>query len=227
MKRQVSVIFMIAGVLFTVCLIVSNIVESKLISVFGITATAGLIIFPISYILNDVIAEVWGYKKARLIIWMGFLMNFLTVSVFKVSILLPASPFFTNQAAFETILGNTERIVIASFLAFLCGSFVNAYVMSRMKIATKGKGFSVRAVVSTIFGESCDSIVFFTIAFVTVLPASELITLILTQTAMKTGYEIIALPVTNRVVKWVKKVDQTDTFDHNISYNPLKIGQIE
>lgn len=225
MKKQVSVLFMIAGVLFTVCLIVSNIVESKLISVFGVTATAGLIIFPVSYILNDVIAEVWGYKKARLIIWLGFVMNFLTVLIFKASILLPASEHFTNQAAFESVLGSTGRIVIASFLAFLVGSFVNAYVMSRMKVMTKGKGFSIRAVVSTIFGESCDSIVFFSIAFY-MLDLNTIVTLILTQTAMKTGYEIIALPLTTRIVKWVKRVDQTDVYDEKISYNPLNIGQL-
>jgi uncharacterized integral membrane protein (TIGR00697 family) len=227
MNKQISVIFMVTGILFTVCLIVANIVESKLINVFGVTATAGLIIFPVSYILNDVIAEVWGYRKARLIIWIGFAMNFLAVTIFKISIVLPASPFFTNQHAFETILGNTERIAIASFIAFLCGSFLNAYIMSRMKMATQGRGFSVRAVVSTIFGESFDSIVFFTIAFYGVLPNKELLILIGTQTAMKTGYEIVALPITTAVVKWVKKVEQLDVYDENISYNPLNISQIE
>lgn len=227
MNKQVSVIFMVTGILFTVCLIVANIVESKLINVFGVTATAGLLIFPISYILNDVIAEVWGYRKARLIIWIGFAMNFLAVTVFKISIWMPASPFFQNQTAFETILGNTQRIAIASFIAFLCGSFLNAFIMSKMKIATQGRGFSVRAVVSTLFGESCDSLVFFTIAFYGVLPNSELLVLIGTQTAMKTGYEILALPITNAVVKWVKKVEDKDVYDENISYNPLKIGQLE
>lgn len=227
MNKKVSVIFMLTGILFTVCLIVANIVESKLINVFGVTATAGLIIFPVSYILNDVIAEVWGYRKARLIIWIGFAMNFLAVTVFKLSIAMPASQFFTNQQAFESILGNTQRIAIASFLAFLCGSFLNAFIMSRMKIATQGRGFSVRAVVSTLFGESFDSLVFFTIAFYGVLPNSELLFMIGTQTAMKTGYEIIALPLTNAVVKWVKRVENEDVYDNNISYNPLNIGQIE
>ncbi|MDD2796980.1 MAG: queuosine precursor transporter [Bacteroidales bacterium] len=226
MNKQVSVIFMVTGILFTVCLIVANIVESKLINVFGVTATAGLIIFPVSYILNDVIAEVWGYQKARLIIWIGFAMNFLAVTVFNISIILPASPFFENQHAFQTILGNTQRIATASFIAFLCGSFLNAFIMSRMKMATQGRGFSVRAVVSTLFGESLDSLVFFTIAFYGVLPNSELLILIGTQTAMKTGYEVIALPITNVVVKWVKKVENTDVYDQNISYNPLKIGEI-
>lgn len=226
MRKQVSVIFMVSGILFAVCLIVANIVESKLVNIFGINATAGLLIFPISYILNDVIAEVWGFRKARLIIWIGFLMNFLAVAVFRMSIAIPASHFFENQEAFATILGSTQRITFASFIAFLCGSFLNAYVMSKMKLANKGLGFSTRAVASTLLGEGCDSLIFFTIAFYGTLPHLELLLLIGTQTAMKTAYEIIALPITNVLVKWVKKIENTDTLDLNISYNPLKIGEL-
>lgn len=226
MKKQVSVAFMVAGMLFTVCLIISNIVEQKLIQIGPIEATAGLIIFPVSYIVNDLIAEVWGYRKVRLIIWNGFLMNFLAVLIFKLSIWAPGSENFTNQKEFAMILGNTQRIVIASFIAFLFGAFLNAYVMSKMKILQKGRGFSIRAIVSTLAGEGVDSIVFFTIAFSGMLPAKGIIMLILTQTAMKTGYEIIALPITNKLVKWVKKHEQTDVFDDGISYNPLKIKDI-
>ncbi|MFA5045358.1 MAG: queuosine precursor transporter [Paludibacter sp.] len=226
MKRQVSVAFMVFGLLFTVCLIISNIVEQKLISIGGIEATAGLLIFPVSYIINDVIAEVWGYRKARLIIWNGFLMNFLAVIIFRLSIWAPGSVNFHHQAAFELVLGNTERIVGASFAAFLLGSFLNAFVMSKMKVLQHGRGFSIRAVVSTIVGEGADSLVFFTLAFSGIIPTAALITLIFTQTAMKTGYEVIALPLTNYVVKWVKKHEDTDVYDKNISYNPLKINDI-
>jgi hypothetical protein len=228
MKKQVSVAFMVCGLLFTVCLIISNIVEQKLISIGGIEATAGLLIFPVSYIINDLIAEVWGYRKARLIIWYGFLMNFLAVLIFRLSIWVPGSANFTpeHQSAFNMVLGNTERIVIASFIAFLFGSFLNAYVMSKMKVMQRGRGFSIRAVVSTIVGEGADSIVFFSIAFSGIIPTTDLITLIFTQTAMKTGYEIIVLPLTNYLVKWVKKHEQTDVYDTDISYNPLKIKDI-
>lgn len=225
-KRQVSVTFMVAGLLFTVCLIVANIVEQKLIRIGPIEATAGLLIFPVSYIVNDLIAEVWGYRKARLIIWYGFLMNFLTILIFKLSIWVPGSENFTHQSAFELVLGNTVRITIASFIAFLFGSFLNAYVMSRMKILQKGRSFSIRAIVSTLVGEGADSVVFFLIAFSGIIPTNDLFVLILTQTAMKTGYEIIALPLTNYLVKRVKLKEQTDVFDNNISYNPLKIKEI-
>ena len=212
--------------LFTVCLIVSNIVEQKLILIGPYEATAGLLLFPITYIVNDLIAEVWGYRKVRLIIWNGFLMNFLAVLVFKLSIWVPGSENFTNQTAFASVLGNTERMVIASFIAFLFGAFLNAFVMSKMKILQKGRGFSIRAIVSTIVGEGADSLVFFFIAFSGVIPFDDLIMLILTQTAMKTGYEIIALPITNYLVKWVKKREGIDVYDTGVSYNPLKISDL-
>jgi uncharacterized integral membrane protein (TIGR00697 family) len=226
MKKQVSVTFMVLGMLFTVCLIVSNIVEQKLIQIGPIEATAGLLLFPVTYIVNDLIAEVWGYRKVRLIIWNGFLMNFLAVLIFRLSIWVPGSVNFSNQAAFELILGNTQRIVMASFIAFLFGAFLNAYVMSKMKIMQHGRGFSIRAIVSTLVGEGADSIVFFIIAFSGVIPFNDLWMLILTQTAMKTGYEIIALPITNVLVKWVKKKEQVDVYDNDISYNPLNIKEI-
>ena len=226
MKKQVSVAFMACGLLFTTCLIVANIVEQKLISIGPIEATAGLLIFPVSYIINDIIAEVWGYRKARLIIWYGFLMNFLTVIIFRLSIVVPGSENFSHQEAFQLVLGNTERISLASFVAFLIGSFLNAMVMSKMKLFQKGRNFSLRAVVSTLVGEGADSLVFFTIAFAGVIPNKDLMTLILTQTAMKTGYEILVLPLTNVIVKWVKRKEQEDVFDEGISYNPLKINEL-
>jgi len=226
MNKQVSVTFMIFGMLFTVCLIVANIVGQKLITVAGIDVTAGLLIFPVTYIINDLIAEVWGYRKMRLIIWTGFLMNFFVVLIFRISIWAPASRHFMNQQAFELILRNTERITVASFIAFLFGSFLNAYVMSKMKILQHGRHFSVRAVASTIVGEGADSLVFFTIAFSGILTRHQLLFLILTQTALKTAYEIIALPLTNYIVKRVKKIENTNVFDNSISYNPFKMKDI-
>lgn len=226
MKKQVSVAFMVCGLLFTVCLIVANLVEQKLIQIGPIEATAGLLIFPVSYIVNDIIAEVWGYKKARLIIWCGFLMNFLAVGIFQLSILVPGSANFSHQAEFQLVFGNTLRLVLASFVAFLCGSFLNAFVMSKMKILQKGRGFSLRAVLSTLVGEGADSLVFFSLAFYGVIPTNDLVMLILTQAGMKTGYEIIILPLTNLVVKKVKKIEGEEVFDKQVSYNPFRVGEI-
>ena len=228
MKKTVSAVYMTFGLLFTCCLLVSNIIEQKLINIGPIEATAALLIFPISYIVNDIIAEVWGYRKARLIIWYGFLMNFLAVAIFQLAIIVPASENFGHQEAFKTVLGTaTMRITCASFIAFLCGSFLNAFVMSKMKIMQRGRGFSIRAVVSTIAGEGVDSLIFFTLAFYGIIPTKSLITLIFTQMTMKTIYEIIALPFTNMIVKWIKKREQTDVYDNDVNYNPLKIGDIQ
>lgn len=223
MKKQVSLTFMVAGLLFTVCLIIANIIAQKTITVFGLSATAGILVFPVSYIVNDLIAEVWGYRKARLIIWYGFLLNFFVVIIFRLSIWLPGNDYFTQQEAFETILGASARITAASFAAFLVGSFVNAYVMSRMKIAQKGKGFSIRAVVSTFAGEGVDSLIFFVIAFAGLMPWSILMQLTLHVAIIKTAYEIIVLPLTVFLVKRIKRIEGVDVFDEGESYNPFSL----
>lgn len=225
-KNKVSVPFMILGIVFCVCLVVSNILETKLIQMGPITATAGLIVFPLSYIINDCIAEVWGFRKARLIIWSGFAMNFLAVFFIQVAIHLPEASFWEHQEAFATIFGATPRIAVASLLAFLVGSFLNAYVMSRMKVMTKGKYFSLRAVVSTLIGESADSLVFFPIAFAGIVPTDELFMLIVTQAILKSAYEFLILPITVKVVNYVKRIDHSDVYDTDISYNILKVKEV-
>lgn len=226
MQKTVTIPFMLLGVLFNVCLIASNLLETKVIQVGGITATAGLIVFPVSYIINDCIAEVWGFKKARLIIWSGFAMNFLVVAFAQLAIMLPAAPFWEGEAGFNFVFGMAPRIVMASLCAFLVGSFLNAYVMSRMKIASRGRHFSVRAMVSTLVGESADSILFFPIAFGGMIRAEELLVMIFTQAVLKSLYELLVLPLTVKVVRVIKKIEQTDVYDTGISYNILKIKDI-
>ena len=226
MNRSFSLPFLIMGVVFCVCLICSNLLEVKMISLGGITATAGLIVFPISYIINDCIAEVWGYRKARLIIWLGFLMNLMAIIFIQIAIILPSALFWDGQKSFETVFSSTPRILLASFIAFLVGSFLNAYVMSKMKLASGGKNFSLRAITSTLVGESADSMIFFPVAFGGLMPAGELIKMMVIQAVLKTLYEIIILPVTIRVVNYIKKVDGSDVFDEHISYNVLKIKEL-
>lgn len=226
MQKTVTVPFMLLGILFNVCLIAANLLETKVIQIGNITATAGLIVFPISYIINDCIAEVWGFKKARLIIWSGFAMNFLVVAFGQLAVSLPAAPFWNGEEGFNFVFGLAPRIAAASLVAFLAGSFLNAYVMSRMKVASNGKNFSARAILSTVAGESTDSLIFFPIAFIGLIPAKELLILIGTQAVLKTVYEIIILPVTIQVVKYIKKVDGNDVYDTNIRYNILKVKDI-
>ncbi len=226
MNSKVSVPFMLLGILFNVCLIAANLLETKVIQVFGITVTAGLIVFPISYIINDCIAEVWGFKKARLIIWSGFVMNFFVVALGQVAVALPAAPFWEGEESFNFVFGMAPRIVVASLSAFLVGSFLNAYVMSKMKIASKGKNFSARAIWSTVVGETGDSIIFFPIAFAGIIPWNELILMMGVQIVLKSLYDVLVLPVTIRVVKYIKKVDGSDVYDENISYNILKVKEV-
>ncbi|MEG0796223.1 MAG: queuosine precursor transporter [Odoribacter sp.] len=223
MQKTVTLSFMLLGILFNVCLVASNLLETKVIQIGPITATAGLIVFPISYILNDCIAEIWGFKKARLIIWSGFAMNFLTIGFARLAIALPAASFWQGEESFNFVFGLAPRIAIASLFAFLVGSFLNAYIMSKMKIAYNGKKFSLRAIVSTLVGESADSLLFFPIAFGGLIPINELLIMIATQAFLKSLYEVIILPITIRVVRYIKKMDKTDVYDHSISYNIIKI----
>jgi len=226
MKKTVSVLFTFAGILFAICLLISNILATKIILIGSWAAPAGVLIFPIAYIINDVIVEVWGYQKARLIIWTGFAVNIMAVLFFTLALVVPAAPFWQNQEAFATILGSTPRIIAASLLAYLTGSFLNAFVMSKVKILMKGKDFSVRAILSTLVGEAADSFIFIIIAFAGNLLFSILIGMIFTQATIKTIYEIVILPFTILVVNWVKKVEGVDTFDKSVSYNPFSINQI-
>jgi uncharacterized integral membrane protein (TIGR00697 family) len=225
-KKNVSIPFMFMGILFNVCLIVSNLLAVKVIQIGPISATAALIVFPVAYIINDCIVEIWGYQKARLIIWTGFAMNFLAIGFTQLAILLPAAPFWDGDEAFTFVYGLGPRIVMASFGAFLVGSFINAYIMSRMKVASGGKNFSLRAIISTLAGESADSIIFFPIALGGILGWNELLLVAVTEAVFKSLYVVIILPVTIKVVKWVKKIDQSDVYDSNISFNPFKINEM-
>ena len=226
MKEKVSVPFMLLGILFNVCLIAANLLETKVIQVGSITVTAGLLVFPISYIINDCIAEVWGFKKARLIIWSGFAMNFFVVALGLIAVALPAAPFWEGEQHFDFVFGMAPRIVVASLLAFLVGSFLNAYVMSKMKVASGGRNFSARAIWSTVVGETADSLIFFPIAFGGLIAWPELRVMMGTQIVLKSLYEVIILPITIRVVKAVKRIDGSDVYDTDISYNVLKVKDI-
>ena len=226
MKQKVSVYFMLLGILFNVCLITSNLLGTKVINLFGYGVTGGLLVFPISYIINDCVSEVWGYKKARLIIWTGFLSNFFVVLLGLIAVVIPPAPYWEGAEHFNFVFGFAPRIAIASLLAFVVGSFLNAYVMSRMKLRDKEKRFSLRAIVSTLVGETSDSIIFFPIAFGGVLTGSQLLQMMLLQIVLKTVYEIIILPVTIRVVKKIKSLEGTDVYDENISYNIWKVKEL-
>ncbi len=224
--KTVSVLFMMFSILFCVCLITANVLETKQISFGWVNITGGLLVFPVSYIINDCVCEVWGYRKARLLIWVGFAMNLLFVLFGALADAIPGAPYWDNEQGFHAVFGLAPRICAASFIAFLVGSFINVYVMSRMKIMDGGRRFSLRAIASTIFGESADSIIFFPLALSGVVPTSEMPKLIISQVILKTLYEIVVLPITVRVVKKAKRYEGEDVYDNGISYNVLRIFNI-
>ncbi len=209
---------LVMTVLFCSSLIVANIVEIKTVDIGFITITAGLLVFPVTYLINDCVVEVYGFRMARMVIWLGFAMNLFVTIILQIAIWLPGSPDWTAQQAMQTIYGTVPRILAASFLAFVCGSFVNARVMSRMKIWSDGHNFSLRAIISTVLGEGCDSVIFFPLAFAGTLPWSVIVSLIVSQTFLKTFYEILILPLTVRTVRWLKRLEGLDTFDHGVRY---------
>lgn len=216
--------FVACTALFVTSLLTANTTAAKLISVGGVTLTAGIVIFPISYILGDVLTEVWGYAAARRVIWLGFACNALMVAAVWAGGALPPAPFWTGQAAYQEILGQTPRILAASFVAYLAGEFANSYVLARLKIATAGRWLWVRTIGSTIVGEGLDSALFVTLAFGGTVPSSALAGVVLGQWWVKTAYEAAATPLTYAVVGWLKSREQVDTFDYDTDFNPLHLS---
>jgi uncharacterized integral membrane protein (TIGR00697 family) len=195
------------------------------VPIFGtVTFLAGVLFFPISYIFGDILTEVYGYGRDRRVVWAGFAaLAFASVMAAVVVHLPPSATSFANQAAVEAIFGNTPRIVVASISAFLCGTFVNSYVLAKMKIWTQGRWLWTRIVGSTVCGELVDSVIFYFIAFYGRMPQSQLIGLMFTQYALKSGWEIIAAPVTYRVVAFLKKAENEDYYDRDTNFTPFSL----
>lgn len=220
-EKGFSSLFIFFTVVFITCLLTANIIAVKIVSLFGFFLPAGTIIFPLSYILGDVLTEVYGYENARKVIWLGFFANLLMVIAIWIAQHLPSAPFWTDQSSFNTILGFTPRLLVASFVAYLIGSFANSFVMSKMKLFTKGRMLWTRTIGSTIVGEGLDSLIFISIAFFTVLPLGILPSLIITQWLLKTLYEVVMTPVTYVVVAFLKKKEKLDVYDYTANYNPF------
>lgn len=209
LKNKISVIQAILTVLYVVSLLISNIITSKQVLLpFNITMTGAVFIFPITYILSDVFSEVYGYKWSRLTCYLAFVMNLLMVLIFTLVIKTPAPSYWTNQGAFETVLGNTPRILFASLLAYVIGDFVNDKIFSKMKAKHKDlKGFGWRAILSSLFGELVDSLIFLPLAFLGQMPIMTLVIMTVMQVLIKTGYEVVILPITTLVAKGLNKIE--------------------
>ena len=217
--------FVLVAAIFIVCLITANIMAVKLISIAGFILPAAIIIFPISYIVGDVLTEVYGYRQARQVIWLGFLCNLIAVVAIWIGGLLPPAPFWQGQEAYKTILGYTPRLLIASFIAYLVGEFSNAFILAKLKIATQGRWLWLRTIGSTLVGQGLDSLVFITIAFVDTIPAAGLMSAIITQWLAKSGYEAVATPLTYWVVNFLKRQEGLDVYDYETRFNPLLVTE--
>ncbi|MCB1768335.1 MAG: queuosine precursor transporter [Candidatus Competibacteraceae bacterium] len=219
---SMAFVMIVAG--FVTSLLVANIIAVKLIEIGPWIMPAGVIIFPVSYILGDVLTEVYGYHRARQVIWLGFVCNLLAVLAIFLAQILPHPGFWDGQAAFGRILGYAPRLLLASFLAYLVGEFVNAYVLARMKILTQGRWLWTRTIGSTVVGQLLDSSVFIAVAFAGILPQEALITAIGVQWLVKCAYEAAATPVTYGVVGFLKRHEGVDVYDAGTNFNPLKVG---
>ena len=215
--------FVVVVALFVTCLITANIIIAKQISIGGIILPAAIIIFPLSYIIGDVLTEVYGYQQARRVIWLGFLCNLIAVLAIWIGKLLPPAPVFEAQAAYERILGSTPRFLLASFVAYLAGEFANSFVLAKMKIMTEGRWLWTRTIGSTLVGQGVDTVIVLTIAFAGVLPFPVLGIMILSHWLVKSAYEVIATPLTYVVVGYLKRKEGVDVYDYGIDFNPLRV----
>jgi uncharacterized integral membrane protein (TIGR00697 family) len=209
--------------LFVTCLLTANVIAAKLIVVGGVVLTAGIVIFPVSYVVADVLTEVWGYAAARRVIWLGFACNALMVLAIWIGGELPAAPFWSGQAAYQEILGQAPRILLASFAAYLVGEFANAFVLAKLKIATAGRWLWLRTIGSTVVGQGLDSLVFVTLAFAGTVPLAALAGIVVAQWAVKVAYEAAATPLTYAAVGWLKSRERLDVYDRETDFNPLHL----
>ncbi len=222
-QNRPSYLFVIIACLFVTSLLLSNIIAGKLITIGGVILPGAVILFPLAYIIGDILTEVYGYNRARMVIWTGFACNILMVGVFYLVMAIPSPGFFEAEAAFATVLGMTPRIVLASLVAYLVGEFSNAAILSRMKILTRGKWLWTRTVGSTLVGEGLDTIIFITICFIGTVPNAVLMQMVLYQYLFKVAFEFLATPLTYAVVGWLKRKEGVDSYDHGVSYNPFQL----
>ena len=222
-KKTVTSLYMYIGIAFVSCLLLSNLVAGKMWAVTDdITLPGAVILFPVTYILGDVITEVYGFSKARRIIWMGFGMSFFAVLLYLIIIALPHPGYWENQSAYEIILGTTPRVAIASFAGYLFGEFSNSIILSKLKVTTKGKYLWIRTILSTVIGEGFDSVIFITISFWGTMENSVILKMILFQYLFKVGYDVLFTPFTYFVISKVKKIEGIDTFDTDTAYNLIR-----
>ena len=222
-NKTVSMTFLLIAAAYVTCLLLSNIIAGKMWAVTeNITLPAAVILFPVTYIFGDIFTEVYGFKKARIIIWLGFACSFFAVGIYLITIALPHPGFWEGQEAYATVMGTTPRVAVASFAGYLFGEFSNSIVLSKLKVKTNGSKLWLRTILSTVVGEGFDSVIFITISFWGTMDNSTVLQMILFQYLFKVIYEVLFTPVTYKIVDVVKKKEGVDTFDYDVKYNIIK-----
>ena len=213
--------------LFVAILLISNVASSKITTIGFLTFDAGTILFPLSYIIGDMLTEVYGYSRARRAIWIGLLCNVIMAATFMVVSVLPPAADWPNQSAYEAILGWTPRIVLASIVAYFIGEFLNSFILARLKIITKGKYLWTRTIGSTLVGQLLDTLIFVFIAFWGILPAPVLISIIISNYIFKVAVEVFFTPITYKIVNKLKKAEHEDYYDRKTNFNPFALNTKE
>lgn len=211
--------------LFAVVLLLSNITSVKIASLAGINFDAGVILFPLAYIFGDILTEVYGYARARRVIWIGFAMNVLMVITFWIAGKVPPATDWAFQESYDLILGVVWRIVLASLVAYVIGEFTNSYILAKLKVKMKGTKLWLRAISSTIVGQFLDTTVFLLIAFAGILPWDLIVSIWITNYIFKIAVEVILLPITYRVVAFLKKKEEVDVYDTETDFSPVSLSK--
>lgn len=223
-NRRYSAPFLLITTVFVTTLIVSNITAVKLIGVAGLVLPAAIVIFPVSYIFGDILTEVYGYAAARRVIWLGFTCNLLAVVAIWLGQILPSAAFWAeNQPAYERILGYTPRLLMASFVAYLVGEFLNSFILAKLKVAMAGRWLWLRTITSTLVGQGLDSAIFVTLAFAGTMSWNMHIQTVITLWLAKSTYEALATPLTYGVVNYLKRVEGLDVYDRDTDFSPLAV----
>jgi queuosine precursor transporter len=222
-QRAISPRLLLVAGLFVAALVTSNVIAVKIAALGPFTVPAAVVIFPLSYLFGDVLTEVWGYATARIVIWTGFAANIVAVCFIAIAVAVPSSPAYPNGSAYSAVLGMTPRIVVASLVAYLCGEFVNSFVLAKLKLFTSGRMLWTRTIGSTLVGQGVDTVIFISIAFAGVLPFPVLRVVIRDQWIIKVLYEIVATPLTYAVVTWLKRREGVDAYDRSTNFNPLAL----
>lgn len=211
--------------LFVAVLLISNVASTKILNLGPLTFDGGTILFPLSYIFGDILTEVYGYARSRKVIWLGFIAATLMSVTLAIVGALPPAADWANQDAYEVILGQTPRIVVASLIAYFAGEFSNSVTLAKLKVLTQGRRLWLRTISSTLLGQLLDTALFVLIAFTGTVPTNVLLAIVVSNYLFKCGVEILFTPITYWITGWLKQQEHEDYYDRETDFNPFRLSR--